>query len=88
MLIQPNGNKYVKIALPGKFMFGDFSSQKAFIDQKEITLPVPRTNLVADLLQNYGTDEFYAASNLSVYYSTLLTLRDVLRKIELFTPWK
>jgi len=88
MLIQPHGGRHLRIALPGKFLSGDFATQKAMLDQKEITLPAPRNYPVADLLRNFGTDEFYDASNLSLYYSTLLTLRETLRKIELFTPWK
>ncbi len=88
MLIQPYGGKNIRAVFPGKFLTGDFTTQKALADYKEITLPLPRHHAVAELLSRYGTDDFYASSNLSIYYSTLITLREVLRKIELFTPWK
>jgi hypothetical protein len=88
MLIQPNGSHNIKIALPGKFLTGDFTTSKATLNQKEIILPSSRYNPVVELLQKHGREDFLAASNLNMYYFTLLTLRDVIRKIELFTPWK
>jgi hypothetical protein len=88
MLIQPSGNRNIKIALPGKFLTCDFTSTKAFLNQKEFTLLPSRINPVVELLQKHGTDNFYEEANLNMYYLTLLTLKDVFRKIELFTPWK
>jgi hypothetical protein len=88
MLVQSIGSRNIKIVLPGKFLTSDFTSTKAILNQKEITLPPSRFNPVVELLHKYGTHNFFAESNLNMYYSTLLTLRDVLRKIELFTPWK
>jgi hypothetical protein len=88
MLIQPNESHHIKIAIPGKFLTGDFTTSKVTINQKETILPPSRFSPVVELIQKYGTDDFFAESNLNMFYITLLTLRDVLRKIELFTPWK
>lgn len=88
LLIQPHESHNIRLVLPGQFLTGDFTSHKAYLDAKEISLPAPRQHTVAELLTHYETEDFHAYSNLSVYHSTLLTLREVLRKIELFTPWK
>jgi hypothetical protein len=88
MLIQPNSSRNIKIAIPGKFLSCDLTSAKATLNQKEITLPASRLNPVVELLQKHGTENFISESNLNLYYITLLALRDVLRKIDLFTPWK
>jgi hypothetical protein len=88
ILIQPNTSRNIKIAMPGKFLSCDLTSAKATLNQKEISLPSSRVNPVVELLHKHGTDNFISESNLNLYYITLLALRDVLRKIELFTPWK
>jgi hypothetical protein len=88
MLIQPQGEQNIRMILPGKSLTGDFHTHKAIIDQKETTLPSPRQHAIAELLSRFASQDFYTASNLSLYQAALLTLRETERKIELFTPWK
>jgi hypothetical protein len=87
LLIQPNGGRHIRVTMPGKFVSADFATHRALLNQQEITLPVVHHHPLVILLSQFGTESFYGNSNLDLYYSTLQTLREVLRKIELFTPW-
>jgi hypothetical protein len=88
LLIQPPVTRNIKVALPGKFLTGDYTSGRMSVDHKEITLPHPPVNMLVKMLNDYNSADFYMNSNLELYYSTLLTLREVLRKVDQFTPWK
>jgi hypothetical protein len=87
LLIQPDGSRNLRAALPGKYLAGDFSSHKALLNQHEIWLQTPLQNDITGFLQNWDKENFYQSANLSLYCSTLYLLRDVWKKIELFTPW-
>jgi hypothetical protein len=87
LLIQPNGSRNLRAALPGKYLSGDFASHKAQLNQHEMVLHTPVQNEINNFLLNWGNDDFYMNSNLGLYCSMLFFLRDVLKKIELFTPW-
>ncbi len=87
MLIQPPGERNMKAVMPGKFLEGDLRSGKAFLNQREMVIHTPQSNSLADFLKDYGKEDFFLASNLDQYHAALDTLTDVLKKIELFTPW-
>jgi len=87
LLIQPSSNRNMRVAMPGKFLEGDFTSNKAVLNQHEFPVHPLQKNIIPDFLLNYGKDDFYQTSNLDQFHSTLLILKDVLKKIELFTPW-
>jgi hypothetical protein len=88
LLIQPPVTRNIKVALPGKFLTGDYTSGRMSVDHKETALPHPPMNVLVKMLNEFNSADFFLHSNLELYYSTLLTLREVLRKVDLFTPWR
>jgi hypothetical protein len=88
LLIQPPVTRNIKVALPGKFLTGDYTLGRMSLDHKEMTLPHPPMNVLVKILNEFNSPDFFMHSNLELYYSTLLTLREVLRKVDLFTPWR
>jgi hypothetical protein len=88
LLIQPYSSRNIRVALPGNYLTGDFTTQRMSLNHKETTLPHSPMNPLAKMLNDFYSGDIYAHSNLELYYASLLTLREVLRKVELFTPWR
>lgn len=87
LLIQPGGSRTIQAAMPGKYLAGDFLTRKAFLNQKEIVIPAPPGDRVFDFIHRHADENFPQSANFDLYYSTLVVVQDVLRKIDHFTPW-
>lgn len=77
----------VRAALPGKFLEGNALSGKALLNQHEITLPPPAVKEEETFAALFEENGWYRHSDLPAYCSTLSMLNELLRKLELYTPW-
>lgn len=87
LIVRQNGNRTLKAVMPGKYMEGNAVTGKCTLNQKETNLPLPEDKFISEFVSSVGSENFYQLSNLADYHSALLTLEQVLRKIELYTPW-
>lgn len=85
--VQPKINRSLKIAMPGKFLEGNFISGKAWLNQSDFPTNFPVEDSIISFLKNTDSEILFDKTNLNSYYSALLTLNDVVKKIELYTPW-
>ena len=77
----------VKVAMPGKYLEGNCLTGKAFMNLSDFQTGLAVEDSIAHFLRGAGTDVFSPESNLGSYYSSLLTFVEVVKKMELYTPW-
>jgi hypothetical protein len=87
LLIQPHVEKTFKAAIPGKFLYGDFITGNALLNNRNLSLGKNAKNSLVNFLKSVGSDSFYRLTNLNTYISTLQTLHNLLGKIKMYTTW-
>lgn len=87
LLIQPKATSTLKAAMPGKFLTGDLISGKAEMNQREFSPGPAAPDSLLSFLESAVSGNFHNRHNLHTYHAALLTLQDVMGKIELYTPW-
>lgn len=88
LLAGQNGCRSIKAVMPGKILEGNAVTGKCTINQQETSLLLPDDKSIAEFVSTAGSETFYQLSNLTTYHSALITLEQVLGKIELYTPWR
>ncbi len=78
----------LKAVMPGKYLEGNPQSGKYTLNHVETTFPQMEDKSIPEFISNAGSENFFKLSNLSDYLYALLTLEQVLGKIELYTPWR
>ncbi len=87
IVVQPKISRYMKAAMPGKFLEGNCITGKAWLNQSDFPINFPIEDSIISFLKDTGGESIYAKSNLNSYYSALLTLNDVQKKTGQYTPW-
>lgn len=87
LLVQGRTLRKVKAAMPGVFMEGDCFTGKGTLNGESFSENQPHGNSLHDFFSGYNESGNCSKSNLSDYYATVQTLEEVIRKIELYTPW-
>ncbi len=87
LLVQGRVLRKVKAAMPGIFVEGDCLTGKGTLNRENFNETQLHGNSLYDFFSGYNENTIYSKSNLSDYYATIQTLEEVIRKIELYTPW-
>jgi hypothetical protein len=86
-LLNSKITRTVKAAMPGKYLEGNCLTGKAFMNLADFQTGLAVEDSIAHFLKGAGTDTFITETNLGSYYSALLTFGEVVKKMELYTPW-
>lgn len=87
LLFQAPASRQVRAAFPGTFIDGNGFSGKALLNHREINAMPPADKGAADFTALIGQPDRYRHSDLEKFSTALNLLHELLRKIELYTPW-
>jgi len=87
LLLSAPETSILRAALPGKYLEGNNLTGKGSLNHKEITPPLQPVNEEEAFVRLFDEEGWYRHSDLPAYNTTLSMLNDLLRKIELYTPW-